>query len=96
MPPKNFLERLRDRVVLRSQIGKRMLDRSAIRRELDAALRDLGERYRQAVREGRVEVPSDLAGKMEDVQKLERKLEAQDTEIAGLEDEHPSRKPKTD
>ena len=69
---------------------------AAIRRELDTALRDLGERYRQAVREGRAEVPSDLAGKMEEVQELERKLEAQDTEIAGLEDERPSRKKTTD
>jgi predicted DNA-binding protein (UPF0278 family) len=92
LQPKNLLESLRDRVVHRSQIGKRKLDRAATQRELDKALRDLGERYRALVRSGRVDVPDDLSQEMEGVRKLEEKLEAEDVEIAALEGEHPSRK----
>jgi predicted DNA-binding protein (UPF0278 family) len=92
LQPKNLLESLRDRVVHRSQIGKRKLDRAATQRELDKALRDLGERYRALVRSGEVDVPDDLSQEMEGVRKLEEKLEAEDVEIAALEGEHPSRK----
>jgi hypothetical protein len=92
LQPKNLLESLRDRVVHRSQIGKRKLDRAATLRELDKALRDLGERYRALVRSGRVDVPDDLSREMEEVRRLEAKLEAEDGEIAALEGEHPSRK----
>ena len=92
MQPKNLLESLRDRVVHRSQIGKRKLDRAATQRDLDKALRDLGERYRALVRSGRVDVPDDLSREMEEVRRLEEKVEAEDGEIAALEGEHPSRK----
>ena len=92
LQPKNLLESLRDRVVHRSQIGKRKLDRAATQRDLDKALRDLGERYRALVRSGRVDVPDDLSREMEEVRRLEEKVEAEDGEIAALEGEHPSRK----
>jgi hypothetical protein len=85
-----LLERIRDRLVQRSLIGKRKLDRTATRRELDGALRDLGERFRALVRAGRVEVPGDLAGPVERVRDLEERLEAQEREITALENEQPS------
>ena len=86
-----LLETLRDRVVLRSQIGKRKLDRAATRRELDKALHDLGERYRALVRAGRAEVPGELTSQMEQVRELEETLETQDREIAELEHERSTR-----
>jgi hypothetical protein len=92
LQPKNLLELLRDRVVHRSQIGKRKLDRAATRRELDKALRDLGERYRELGRVGRVEVPGELSREMDEVRRLEAKLEAEDAEIAALEGEPASAK----
>ncbi|HSN93107.1 MAG TPA: hypothetical protein VLS93_17890 [Anaeromyxobacteraceae bacterium] len=92
MQPKNLLESLRDRVVHRSQIGKRKLDRAATQRALDKALRDLGEKYRALVRAGQAAVPDELSRDVEEVRKLEERLEAEDGEIAALEGEHPSRK----
>jgi hypothetical protein len=89
--PGKLFELLRDRVVHRSQIGKRKLDRSATRRELDFALQRLGERYRALVKEGRVEVPGELALVAGAVQDLEEKLEAQDRMIADLQREHPGK-----
>jgi len=89
--PGKLFEQLRDRVVHRSQIGKRKLDRSATRRELDVALQHLGERYHALVKEGRVEVPGELAPLASAVQVLEQRLEAQERLIAELESEHPSR-----
>jgi len=86
-----FLEALRDRVVHRSQIGKRKLDRTATRRDLELALQRLGERYRALVRSGRGELPGELALLMDAVERLEQRLEEQDREIAELESEHPSR-----
>jgi hypothetical protein len=88
---RKILEKLRDRVVLRSQIGKRKLDRTATRRDLDDALRVLGERYRALVRSGRMEVPGELAQAMDAVRRLEEKLAVQEREIADLESEHPER-----
>jgi hypothetical protein len=90
--PKNLLELLRDRVVHRSQIGKRKLDRAATRRDLDRALRVLGERYRELSRSGRFEVPVELSREMEEVRRLEARLEAEDAEIAALEGEPASAK----
>ncbi len=78
-------------MVLRSQIGKRKLDRTATRRDLDDALRVLGERYRALVRSGRAVVPGELAEAMDAVRRLEEKLAAQESEIADLESEHPER-----
>ena len=92
LQPKNLLESLRDRVVHRSQIGKRKLDRAATQRALDKALRDLGEKYRALVRAGQAAVPDELSRDVEEVRKLEERLEAEDGEIAALEGEHPSRK----
>jgi hypothetical protein len=88
--PGKLLETLRDRLVHRSLIGKRKLDRTATRRELDGALRDLGERYRALVRAGRMEVPPELAGRVEQVKGLEERLDAQGKEIEALEREQPS------
>jgi hypothetical protein len=85
-----LLEIIRDRLVQRSLIGKRKLDRTATRRELDAAFRELGERWRGLVRAGRTEVPAELAPLVERVRDLEARLEAQEREIAQLESEQPS------
>ncbi|BDG01695.1 hypothetical protein [Anaeromyxobacter oryzae] len=84
-----LFEAVRDRVILRSQIMKRKLDRSATRRELDDALRHLGERYRALVKAGRVELPGELERAMQKVASLEERLAEQDGEIAQLEREHP-------
>lgn len=85
-----LLERIRDRLVQRSLIGKRKLDRTTTRRELDGALHELGERFRALVRAGRMQVPDELAGQVERVRDLEEKLEEQEREIAALENEQPS------
>lgn len=91
MQPGKLLEALRDRIVLRSQIGKRKLDRAATRRELDKALHDLGERYAMLARIGRVETPGELRSQLEAVRSLEDVVEGQDKEIADLERERGSR-----
>ncbi len=88
---RRILERLRDRVIHRSQIGKLKLDRGATRRELDKALLHLGDRYRVLVRMGKAEVPAELEPEMDAVRSLEEKLQAQDREIAELESETPGR-----
>jgi hypothetical protein len=85
-----LLEIIRDRLVQRSLIGKRKLDRTATRRELDAAFRDLGERWRALVRAGRTDVPAELAPVLERVRDLEARLEAQEKDIRQLENEQPS------
>lgn len=87
---RNLIERIRDRLVQRSLVGKRKLDRTATRRALDGALRELGERYRQLVRTGRMEVPAELAGAMQAVRNLEDRLDAHQREISALENEQPS------
>jgi hypothetical protein len=85
-----LLELIRDRLVQRSLIGKRKLDRSATRRELDEVLRDLGDRWRELVRAGRMEVPRELAPLLERARDLELRLEAHDREIEALRNEEPS------
>lgn len=92
MQPVKFFETLRDRIVLRSQIGKRKLDRSATRRELDQASRELGERFAALARIGRAEVPGELSVFLDAVRLLEEKLVVQEKEIAELEGESPRRK----
>jgi hypothetical protein len=84
-----LLENLRDALVQRSLVGKRKLDRTATRRELDAALRDLGERYSRVVQAGRIGVPAELAGTVQKVKDLEERLEAQGKDIEALEREQP-------
>ena len=85
-----LIEAIRDRLVHRSLIGKRKLDRGATRRQLDAVFRDLGERYRALVRAGRVNVPAELAALVERVRNLELRLESQERDIEALENEAPS------
>jgi hypothetical protein len=85
-----LLEAIRDRLVHRSLIGKRKLDRTATRRERDALFRELGERWRGLVRAGRIEVPGELAALMAQVKDVEERLDAQDREIEALEHEEPS------
>jgi len=85
-----LLEAIRDRLVQRSLIGKRKLDRTSMRRELDGLLRDLGERYRELVRTGRMEAPGELAPLVQQVKDLELRLETQEKEIEQLEHEQPS------
>jgi hypothetical protein len=85
-----LIEAIRDRLVHRSLIGKRKLDRGATRRQLDAVLRDLGERYRGLVRAGRTDVPAELASLVERVRELEFQLETQERDIEALESEAPS------
>ncbi len=85
-----LLESIRDRLVHRSLIGKRKLDRAVARRELDGALRDLGERYRALVRAGQTEVPAELAGVVQRVKDLEERIEAHDRDIEALEREQTS------
>ncbi len=86
-----LLEALRDRIVHRSQIGKRKLDRTATRRELDEALRRLGERFNALAVAGRAQVPAELAQVLQAVKGLEERLAEQEADIAALEREHPSR-----
>jgi hypothetical protein len=87
---KNIIEAIRDRLVQRSLIGKRKLDRTATRRQLDALFLELGARYRALVRTGRMEVPGELAPLVQQVKDLEAKLEAQEKDIEALENEQPS------
>ena len=86
----NIIEAIRDRLVQRSLIGKRKLDRGATRRQLDAALHDLGERFRELARAGRLSIPAELASVFERVRNLELRLESQEKDIEALENEAPS------
>jgi len=83
---------LRDRVIHRSQLGKRKLDLAFTRRELDDRLRELGERYRRLARDGRVAVPVDLADALAAVRDLEDRLASQRVEVARLEREAKTEK----
>jgi len=83
----NWLEALRDRVIVRSQVSKRKLDAVFTRRQLDRKLVDVGERFLNLVRQGRLTVPKDkdVADLMSEARELEERLEAQHAEIAALE-----------
>jgi hypothetical protein len=83
----NWLEALRDRVVVRSQVGKRKLDAALTRRQLDRKLVVLGERFLRMVREGRLAAPRDVADLVEEARELEERLETQQQDIAALESE---------
>ena len=85
-----LLHQVRDRVVRGSQLGKRKLDAAFVRRELDVKLHELGARWRELAREGRVAVPEALEGLVGEVKALERKLEEEKQEVARLELERPS------
>lgn len=86
---KQLLERIRDRLIHRSQVSKQKLDAAFLRRELDGKLRDLGEAYRFQVRcsVGSAAVPDALSVLMAEVAELEEKLESKQQEIAQLEKE---------
>ena len=85
----NWLEALRDRVIVRSLVSKRKLDVVFTRRQLDRKLADVGERLLGLVRQGRLVLPrdADVAGLMTEARELEERLEAQHAEIAALESE---------
>jgi len=80
----NWLEALRDRVVVRSQLGKQKLDAVATRRRLDAKLCELGELVLELVREGRLSLPEEMAALVRESRELEDMLRAQQAEIAAL------------
>jgi hypothetical protein len=85
----NWLEALRDRVVVRSQVCKRKLDAVFTRRQLDRKLADVGERLVNLARQGRLAIPrdEDVAGLVSEARELEERLEVQHAEIAALESE---------
>ena len=90
MGPGKLLEKLRDRVIHRSQIGRRRLDRGATRRRLDEALLELGRRYRLALVTGQAQVPEALRPAVDAVKDLEERLEVLEQDLAALQKEHPS------
>lgn len=85
-----FLMDLRDRVIHRSQLGKRKLDLAFTRRELDDKLRLLGERYRRLVREGRVEASPELLDLVAAAEALEERLVAGEDEVTRMSQEGSS------
>lgn len=90
MGPGKLLEMLRDRLIHRSQIGRRRLDRGATRRLLDDALLELGRGYHLEVELGGVAVPEALAPAVNAVKSLAQRLREQEQDLAALEKEHPS------
>ncbi len=82
----NWLEALRDRVIVRSQVGKRKLDAAFTRRALDRKLADLGEKFLGLARDGRLAVPGDVAGLFTEARQLKEALEAQHEEGAARGD----------
>jgi hypothetical protein len=83
----NWLEMLRDRVIVRSQVGKRKLDAAFARRELDRKLHELGAMFLALVAEGRAAVPQELAVLVAEARELERRLESHHDAIVALETE---------
>jgi hypothetical protein len=82
-----LLDVFRDRVVQRSQLGKRRLDAAFTRRQLDDKWTELGERYSEHVRRDLASVPGELAGIIEEIRSLEQKLEKEREDVASLEHE---------
>jgi predicted ABC-class ATPase len=82
-----LLESFRDRVVQRSQVGKRRLDATFARRELDRKLQELGGRFLELARQGGAVVPQELAALVEEVRGLEDRLRGLLADIAALEGE---------
>jgi hypothetical protein len=83
----SWLESLRDQVVQRSQAGKRRLDATLTRRELDGKLRELGERFLGIAAQGAEAVPAELASLVQEVRGLQERLRNQLQDIAALESE---------
>jgi hypothetical protein len=83
----NWLEMLRDRVVIRSQVGKRKLDAAFARRDLDRKLHEVGVAFLALVREGRAAVPQEIAVLVAEARELEGRLESHHEAIVALEAE---------
>ncbi len=73
-------------MIRRSLVGKKRLDATFTRRELDHRLRDLGERFLRLAAEGAA-VPGDLAATVQEIRELEERLRMQMADIAALESE---------
>ena len=82
----SWLERFRDRVVHRSQVGKRRLEATFLRRQLDEKLQDLGARLLALAQQGAA-VPQELAALLQEAKELEGRLQVQLADIAALESE---------
>ncbi len=82
-----LLEGLRDRVVQRSQLGKRRLDAAFTRRQLDGKWLELGERFSELARQGQVVIPESLTGLVGEIRRLEERLAEQRHDMASLERE---------
>jgi len=83
----NWLEELRDRIIVRSQVAKRKLDAALGRRELDRRLYAVGAAFMALVKEGRVVVPTEMASVVRDARELEEQIEAHRGEIVALQSE---------
>ena len=81
----SWVEALRDRIVVLSQVGKGKLDAAFTRRELDRKLVVLGERVLMLVREGSLVLPDETAALAADARDLQDRLAAQHEEITALE-----------
>lgn len=83
----HWLETLRDRVVHRSQVWKGKLDATFTRRQLDAKLVALGEKFLLMAREGRAAVPPELRDVFTEARDLEDRLQGKLDEVAALRSE---------
>ncbi len=83
----NWLEALRDRLVIRSQVAKGKLDAALTRRELDRKLYQVGVAFLALVREGRVAVPQELAPIVHEARQLEALLDAHHADVVALQSE---------
>ena len=83
----NWLEALRDRVIVRSQMGKQKLDAVVTRRRLDGKLCELGGQVLALIREGRLVLPEEVATLVGETRELEERLRAQQAQIAALASE---------
>ena len=83
---------VRDAVVRTSQVGKIKLDATFLRRERDRLFARLGEEVFDRVDAGRLALPDDLAGAVDQLREVERRLEEQEAEIAAVEAEALARR----
>jgi len=83
----SWLESFRDRVVHRSQVGKRRIEATFTRRDLDRKHQELGERFLALVQQGVAAVPQELAALVREVREMEDRLVDQMQDIAALESE---------
>jgi len=84
---RDFLVRIRDRIVQRSRIGKEKLDAAFARRELDQRLQELGEKYYSLARQGVAGVPDDLRNLLAEVDAHAAQLQALREQVRRLEEE---------